>query len=208
MRFKIDFDDNYFDGIFSYLFGNFSQKRIKSIVDVFASSNFGDGERGDPYFVINPQPLKIQDNETWVSKNIENSSLTIAFKQHQITLASYSMKSRQDSKSIFNCPYEWILEGSNDNISWYLIHHKKWSEEMICRNKTGHWDFNEMNMYSFLKFTQIGENYHYQDFEKFVFTIGTIEFFGTLVECFGICTRRIFSLKLFYNILFTFQIIK
>ena len=91
------------------------------------------------------------------------------------------MRSRIDVD--WNMPLEFILEGSNDDISWKFLHHKERNNELKTKDSKGNWTIDNNNkLFRSFRITQIGENYHiYGENEKYIFAFNKIELFGTLV---------------------------
>ena len=170
--------DDIFDGFFSSLWNYYPSIEVyKYFLNVIPSSTYS--SRGDAYEALIPKERKAKE-DVWLSESYINSSYTFSFYDHKFAISSYSMRSRSDIS--YNIPYEWILEASNDNITWDFIHHKPRDTQMIGPNKEGNWEFNQTNFYRTYKLTQIGENYHHFTNEKYIFSIETLEIFGVLMK--------------------------
>ena len=125
---------------------------------------------------------KIIGNEhahNWVSAGLKNASLLIVFRQSQMSLTSYSFKSRTDKK--INIPKEWVIEGSNDNKNWELIHSHPPNNDILGRGKLMNWETTNNNFFHYFKITQTGENGNTYENEGVYFTLNKIEFFGQLL---------------------------
>ena len=73
---------------------------------------------------------------------------------------------------------------------------KKNGSELIGNNVTYHAKCSHNEFFKYYRFTMIGENYHVEDHQKYLFSFGQIEFFGSLFEI--KCTfRRCEFLRLF-----------
>ena len=179
MRIKINNAEERLNGLFSFLFTQYSSHYVyEHIVNVTASSTLSG--RGDPTIVINPKADKDDPLENWLSGYEENSNITISFINHLFSIDSYTVQSRQGIEN--NFPLEWIFEATNDMKEWTTIHYKENGEELISQQKTYHAQCSDKNFFSSFRFTMIGENYHFDKNEKFYFGFGQIEFFGSLFE--------------------------
>lgn len=105
----VNFCDDPLKGIFSSFFDE--HKELTSIIKVTASSS----EHGNPETVINSKYLdywsSLNQPDQWIQFEFLNSSVTITYytiKTHPYPINSCHLKS-------------WILEGSNDKISWAEI---------------------------------------------------------------------------------------
>ena len=179
MKLNIIQTTNIFDGLFSYLFKDYSAEEVVMIVNASASSTFP--SRGSPIVTLNPYIKKNIVEDFWASDNIKNSSFSIKFHYHIFALHSYTIQSRDYQD--YNTPLEWVLEATNDDIHWDLIHHKVRGNELNGRGLSLNWQSNNKNeYYKHYRFTQIGENYHFHEYEKYIFGIGSIEMFGILID--------------------------
>ena len=182
MKLKIDYNENdLLDGLFSHLFQIRSKSQIQKFVQVTASSTLSG--RGDPFTTIDPIMDKSDYYTNWISESQENSSITISFVKHQFAINSYTLQRRINHSD--NYPLQWILEATNDRNNWFLIHNKIKGEE-LSTSTPFHWVCPQKEFYREYKFTMIGENSWHYDYLKYMFAIGTIEFFGSLFET--ICT--------------------
>ena len=178
MKINIIQTNNITNGLFAYLFKEFNAT-VNHIVSISASSSYP--TRGSPDAIINPYIIKNNYPEYWISQNKQNSSFSLSFRNHIFALDSYTMQSRNYID--YNTPLEWILEGSNDNANWDLIHHKKRGDELNGTALIYNWTCDsKTSFYSYYKFTHIGENYHLLNDERFIFAVGGLEIFGTLFE--------------------------
>ena len=202
----LEYEKNNFNGTFSYFYKLFTNYSVSKLINVNASSSY-EG-RGNCFNVINPLISKTSPSYNWLSQNLENSSLTFTFLKHSLAISSYSIKARQDTND-FNHPYEFVLEASNDNFIWTEIHHKTNDDTLIGKGKEGHWNCKTNEFFSIFKLTMLYTNYHIYDYEKYIFALSTVEFFGTLrrkEECFNklSCNKNVlffFPIDLFVNII-------
>ena len=203
MKINIVKSSNITDGLFSYLYCHkkYPTNYVNKIVKASASSVYAN--RSDPYVTINPCIQKTELGDYWISENIPNSSFSISFINHLFALDSYTIQSRDFAD--YNIPLEWILEGSNDNLNWETIHFKERGNEINGEKKTFNWSCeSKTSIYSYFKFTQIGENQHHSDDQKYMFAIGSIELFGTLFEKFLTFRYKSFNLQNYFLFLLTF----
>lgn len=164
-----------FRGVFYRMAKGFPTTKIEKLVNVSLSS-FYKG-RGDPYIAIDPR--RSYTGATWLSTSEENSSYCVTFLRDNLTIKAYSIKSRTD-KSTYNQPLEWILEGSNDLVSWDLLHHKERGEEMRQKGAIGKWFVNSRKSYKSFKITQLGVNSYAEYVDRFVFGFNKLELYGKL----------------------------
>ena len=106
-----------------------------------------------------------KDDCSWVSENIKNSSLTIAFLKNKFVLTSYSIAVNEGSCS----PKGWIIEGYNSIGELYQISHRdtlmctnrfidRGSNQKVCyANSPTYHAVDKRRPFSFLKITHIGE---------------------------------------------------
>ena len=168
-----------FQGVLYYFHTWYNSTLIKKLVKLEVTSTVSG--RGSPYNAINPFILSRKSEDNWVADSKENNSFTIKLLRDRLKIESYAMRSRIDRDH--NMPLEFILEGSNDNINWKLLHHKERNEELKKQDSKGNWTITSNNNEPFRSFriTQIGENYHKTENEKYVFGFNKIELFGTLI---------------------------
>jgi hypothetical protein len=58
----------------------------------------------------------------WATKDLENSTVVVDFKESMVSLSGYSLKSPSCWWSGGNLMRNWSLDGSNDNWNWTPIH--------------------------------------------------------------------------------------
>ena len=199
MKLKIDYNENdLLDGLFKHLFQIRTKTQIQKFVHVTASSTLSG--RGDPFTTIDQTMDKSNYFTNWISESKENSSISISFVKHQFAINSYTLQRRPNNSG--NYPLKWILEATNDGINWFLIHDKIEGNE-LSTSTPFHWICSKKDLYREYRFTMIGENSWKYDVYKYMFALGTIEFFGSLFET--ICTihsTRIIDIRyLFISIL-------
>ena len=181
MRLKFFQGDDVFDGMFTYLYKHYQPNPFSPFLYVNVSGSYEN--RADPLYVFVPNVYKDTTSEIWLSSNLPNSSYTITFKNHRFQMDSYSVRSRGDQD--FNIPLEWVLEASNDLVNWVEIHHKHRNRELVGKLIEKNYICPNQRFFTSYKFTQIGENAHNYDYEKYLFSIATLEFFGTFVDTYN-----------------------
>ena len=161
------------DGVFKY-FTNY----LHDLFLVEASTT--QTERGSISNIIDQTIISNSNQNTWLSEAIENSSFTITFLYFPFKLESYSIKSRGDWD--YNYPAEWIIEGSNDNATWTLLHYHERNDELSQkRNHICHWNASntDVGFFRHFKMTQLGRNCKTEDYGyEYYFSMNKIEFFG------------------------------
>ena len=206
MRIKIDTNEtDQFNGLFTHLFSSRSENYIRNnILKVTASSIYPD--RGDPFDTINPFVNITKFQDYWISQSKERSNITISFLQHHFALNSYSLRGRR--LIYYNCPLEWVLEGTNDFHHWVTIHWKERGNELKGDGKEYHMNCSRKEFFSTYRFTMIGENYHISSNEKYIFGLETIEFFGALSDSLCTIPNRHFANPFLMFFLFSIHIFK
>ena len=127
-----------------------------------------------------PQNLIIyNDNEKYFSsKNLENSWVSFNFINYSVIPLNYTLQS--DFDNIIANPKDWVIEGSNDNVSWSIIDEQK---NVICTNtkrylRTFSIDNSKFIPFRYLRLRLTGKNWNGDNCLK----VGSIEFYGKLVK--------------------------
>ena len=178
MRIKINDPTIKLDGLFKFLFSSYLEESVFKIVKVSASST--ETGHGLPSTIINPNANKSTYDRAWLSKNEENSNITLSFIRHQFAIDSYTIQSR--SGIDYNYPLEWVLEATNDMHNWKEIHHKPNNTDLEGSDTVCHYESSDKNFYSTFRFTMIGVNYHLYEDESYMFGFRSLEFFGSLYD--------------------------
>ncbi|OHS92924.1 hypothetical protein TRFO_40731 [Tritrichomonas foetus] len=160
---------NTFDGIFQYLNrlcnGNSHKKSLITI------SSSGD------YSVQSYQVINKDWNSSWSTKNIEGSWWKVDFKNRNVSLCAYSIKTGFGG---VGSPHlrNWRMEGSVDDVVWEVIDDKKLNNDLDgpCYSHT--WECTKSPPYRFIRLLGTGPN-HYNNNQVF---FSSIEFFGTVYE--------------------------
>ena len=132
----------------------------------------------------------------WISMPYENSSFSIQFLRFPFKISSYSLRSRTDFG--WNLPCEWMLEGSNNNNTWNLLHYHERNNDLNGTNIVKNWktSFKCEGYYHFFKVTQLGINIQTSNDldhpnNSFVFTMNKVEFFGEILSASTTCRTKI-----------------
>ena len=177
---EIDYKDDKFNGIFAHFYKYYTNLTISKFVNVNASSIYSLDRCS--FNIINPLISKTNFVDSFLSKSLENSSITFTFLKHNLALSSYSIKARQDQTN-YNHPYEFVLEATNDNSHWIEIHHKQHDDTLQGTGKEGNWNCSNTNeFFHTFKLTMLKTNSYKHDYEKYIFAFSTIEFFGKLIN--------------------------
>ena len=108
-----------------YLFKGYDIKNgiISSLLKKSASIEVNSSSTLDD--MHSPQNLIIyNDNEKYFSsKNLENSWVSFNFINYSVIPLNYTLQS--DFDNIIANPKDWVIEGSNDNVSWSIIDEQK-----------------------------------------------------------------------------------
>ena len=188
MRIKVNRGTDDLDGLFMYLFTNFSKNYIHKIINVTASSSW-EG-RGLPINVLDPTIDKENNTLNWISKNEENSNFTITFLHHQFAIDSYTLQSRLSSSS--HNPVQWIVEATNDMINWVKIHEHPFGDELTTQGAIKNYQCPKKEFFSSFRITQTGENSNTVMGQSHLLSFGQIEFFGALYGLFFTKCRKRF----------------
>lgn len=165
--------EDMFKGLFYSYFKNYSSKHISKLVKITASTT--NTVYQAPIILIDPNA---DSSKLWQSNSFENSSITLTLLRERLLISSYSLKSRTGWNKY--TPFEWVLEGSNDQKNWVLIHHKLNGTELIESGSRGNWECTSSIPFNSFKLTQLHENRKNEERYKYMFTLGKIELFGTI----------------------------
>ena len=105
----------------------------------------------------------------WCSNNIPHSNFSIHFLQHQLFITHYTIHGRVTD---FDLISSWILDGSNNNISWTNID-KKVDDKNLSQS------VDNPGKYRYFRFTHIGKTSVYS---KDHFGLCKIDLFGRLYD--------------------------
>lgn len=107
--------NKFYKGIFNHLI-NKSNNMIEKYVNVTCSSCFSTD--------FQPQNVLIYDdiNKSFWSKIMSNNWICFEFKNKKVIPSSYMIRSCNLAKGCSH-PKSWVVEGSNDNVSWSIFDH-------------------------------------------------------------------------------------
>lgn len=159
-----------FDGIINHL-----RKELVPI-EVTASSTLDDKHLPANVIFYNNNNIRY-----FCSKDLENSFVCIDFKDYSVIPLKYAICGENSSllDKRLN-PKEWIIEGSNDGISWYVIDFQKDVLFTSTRNYMHVFtiQYNNENSFRYLRMRMTGKNWE----DNYTFKLGSIEFFGKLIH--------------------------
>lgn len=153
-----------FEGIFNFL--NNKNHGLANFTELISISSNGD-ERNNAFDVIN----KSFDDYFYPHPN-ENSFIKFDFKNHKVSLNSYSLRSKN---VFFTKLVNWEIEGSNNDINWEKIderHIIEWNDTDYTANYT-------VNNHKFYKYVQIRLRGPASN-NDYLLALTQIEFFGEL----------------------------
>ena len=169
--------DDLFKGLFYSYYKKYSTSFINKFVKIEASST--NPTLGQPRVLIDPSIDSSNRTDNWQSSSTKNSSITLTLLKERLLISSYSLRARTDSNA--NMPLEFVLEGSNNQVSWETIHHKENGTELVTAGSKKNFKCSSSIPFSCFKLTMLNENYHKVDSEKYLFTLSKIELFGKVV---------------------------
>lgn len=110
-----EYKSDQFDGIFKYLL-NKSNENIENEISLSASSVLGESCKLKNVF-------DFSNRNYFMSKDEVNPWICFNFKNHQIILTNYTIRSYYGTND--HHPKSWIIEGSNDNSIWEKLDEQK-----------------------------------------------------------------------------------
>lgn len=125
---EIEFEStNTFKGIIKHIQEKTSGQIDKEI-NVTASSIYNNEEK------LQPRNVVLFDDQTkfFLSKYEQNSWICSDFKEHQVFMTGYTIRTSVDKIANGNQPKSFVIEGSNDNNKWITI-----DEERECKYLKG-----------------------------------------------------------------------
>jgi FtsZ-binding cell division protein ZapB len=142
-------------GIINYLLKN----QENSILVLVSSTDSGSKEN-----------VLYNDEERWISYDSPRSFISFEFKTKPISLTGYLLRSHDGPSFVRN----WIVEGSNDEISWIIIDKQANNNSLSGRFKENIFYCQPNNYFSFFKITQTDYNANANNF----FELSYVEFYG------------------------------
>lgn len=112
---------------------------------VVQGTHFTDG-RYDPTYNFNKQSTSGED--LWATGTKENAYLKITL-PYSIKLQTYTIEARKGA--LFQSPLTWVLYGSNDNVTWDIVHRVDTSLTWTTDNEVKQFTVNSINSYNMYK---------------------------------------------------------
>ena len=153
--FKYD-KNNDFSGIFNFLRKK-SNENIEKEINVTSSSIHGNFEENLPKNVV----LFENQSKRFISANEPNSWLCFDFKDHQVILTEYTIKTSCLFEKNMRHPRSWVIEGSNDNNSWEILDEQKDCSEINGKSITHTFSVNnqELKKFKMIRLRATGPNW-------------------------------------------------
>ena len=153
--FKYD-KNNDFSGIFNFLRKK-SNENIEKEINVTSSSIHGNFEENLPKNVV----LFENQSKRFISANEPNSWLCFDFKDHQVILTEYTIKTSCLFEKNMRHPRSWVIEGSNDNNSWEILDEQKDCSEINGKSITHTFSINnqELKKFKMIRLRATGPNW-------------------------------------------------
>ena len=189
------------DGIIHEIYRKHTAEYKRYVTTSSSSTYFqNDYPWGDSLALIN---YTIKDNEpynSWVSNNVPYSNFSVYFLQTQIYITHYAFRSRTVNTN--DMPKGWIVEGSNDNITWNYVDKVENENGLLTKSTIKTFPVSRPGVYRYFRFTQHQKNSLQRDF----FGLNKVDFFGQTIEekvTIQVCTSShiIFQVSCFVMIL-------
>lgn len=158
-------DDGHHHGIFSYLNGKYI--KFTSAVSCSSSSKL----------VGNVENILIMSgNSAFQTKNLPNQWIKVFFKCGAVKVSSYQIRSYNYDANQHHHLKSWVLEGSNDDISWVQIDEHIDDDSLNGRLKVGTYHVNNNSVFRYIRLRQIGKTWANKDY----LLLTGFELFGTV----------------------------
>ena len=191
-------NDSDIDGIIHELYRKHSAEYKRFITSTCSSTLYqNDYDWGDSLALIN---YTVKDNESynsWVSNNDPNSNFSIYFLQTRIYITHYAFRSRTSNNN--DMPKGWILEGSNDNLTWHFVDQKKDQDCLLIRKTIKTFQVDKPSIFRYFRFTQNQLNSN----DRYHFGLNKVDFFGKTIDSFK--TLNCFTISSFNKFPFVFS---
>ncbi|KAK8860504.1 hypothetical protein M9Y10_012169 [Tritrichomonas musculus] len=153
--FKYD-KNNDFSGILNFLRKK-SNENIEKEINVTSSSIFGNCEDNLPKNVV----LFENQMKRFISADEPNSWLCFDFKDHQVILTEYTIKTSCLFEKNMRHPRSWVIEGSNDSNSWEILDEQKDCSEINGKSITHTFSINnqELKKFKMIRLRATGPNW-------------------------------------------------
>jgi hypothetical protein len=158
------------NGIISYLTRKFGGNvHDSNVVAITASSNNGNFEKYAADLAV---------NNCFCSMNTPNSWICYDFKRRKIMATHYSIRSYFNGSRGNNHPKDWVVEGSNDGISWTEIDRREDNSDLNASNVTKTFAITRSVEVRMIRLRQVGANH----FGHHYLLLSSLEIFGSLIE--------------------------
>ena len=178
-------------------YGIFQQNYFKypKFVDFRGSSYFNEERSNETVVLVN------NTNNIWESRDKENSTFTITFREHKVKLSGFSIL----SCTVSNCAGHIEVDGSNDGFNFnYVCSVNKGAS--YFREKLNYANCSSSKYYKVLRLKHVGKGYSV----NYRFPMYYLEIFGNLAkyfykkECFcrgnnHIIISTVYTILMFYN---------
>ena len=173
-----------FEGFFTSLFRKYGEERFQNFVQISGTQLLRQAY-SEPIQLFNPNPSA---TTIWHTISTANATLNFEFKRSSFILTKYSIRSRVDDYYYF--PRNMVLEGSNDDRNWILLHHYQGTELDNGKNATFSTIESTQQSFKKIRLIQIStENINYN-----YFVLNRLDFFGHYIKkCVGTCQCRMNS---------------
>lgn len=166
-----------FDGILRYLSSE-SNENIHDNGTINISSN-SIYDNDDSYHKKNL--VDYQNNIYYESKNEQNVLIYFDFKDKEIQLSNYSIKS-YDGAQNYGYLRNWVIEGSNNENDWEILDSHSNDSSLRGNNIIATFKTKKMKtFYRFIRLHQTGESWYNNDNNYYLYFY-MIEFYGKLKE--------------------------
>ena len=171
-------NDKDINGIIHEIYQQY-EKEYQRYVTTSESSTFNERRLwSDASTLINYTKSDDDDYCSWTSHNVMNSNFSIYFLQFQIYITNYSFRSRTFNNN--DMPRGWIVEGSNNNETWYYIDQKRDEDSLLQPKAVKTFHVDKEGIYRYFRFTQNQNNSRNLQF----FSLNQVDFFGyTIDDC-------------------------
>lgn len=159
-----------FSGIIKYLKDK-QLNKIEDEINITHSSVRGNGQESSNVVLYE------RDDKYFCSKNLQNSWICFEFKNHQVILTDYIIKT-----TVWNTnwnPKSWIVEGSLDGNTWDTLDEQKdcpYLKENNCVHKFTV-SSQSSKSYRFIRFSQTGPNWA----DSYHFSLKRLELYGNII---------------------------
>lgn len=130
------------------------------------------------------------------SENQNKENISIHLFQNQLLITHYSLLTRNVLPNHY--PRSWVLDASNDNITWFNIDEQNDCDELKGKDKHHTFPVSHPGKYRYFRFTNTDYVWNNNDeVKEYYFCLAKVEFFGNLIPSSITCKK---SLHLYYII--------